>query len=194
MSDNSGKKFRAAVKAIHGTEYQQPSRDSHAKCLGCGRPMVIRKRPITHSAAVTLIFLYRHAKQFGERKFQYLEQFMKLSWPGHQRGDETKMYHWGLLEPRTTGDAGNRAWDGYWRITELGMKFVEGMELPRYIFLYNRTLFGFSDGKEYKLEMGTISDALATPFRLESLLSGNWTPPPKSPGGKRRSRSKSPSA
>jgi hypothetical protein len=185
MSKDSDDKFRAAVKAMHGTEYQQPSRDPRAKCLGCGRPMVIRKRPITHSAAVTLIYLYRHAKQAGERKFQYLEKFMKLSYPEHQRGDETKMFHWGLLEPRNTGDlTDDRAWDGHWRITELGMKFVEGLELPRYIFLYNRILFGFSDGKQYDREMGTIDDALCTPFNLESLLSGNWTPPPK-PGGRK---------
>ena len=185
MSDDSDRKFKDAVKAMHGTEHQQPSRDPHARCLGCGRPMVIRKRPITHSAAVTLIFLYRHAKQWGERKFQYLEQFMKLACPGHQRGDETKMFHWGLLEPRATEDpAGRRASDGYWRITELGMRFVEGLELPRYIFLYNKILFGFSDGKAYAREMGTINDALGTPFRLESLLSGNWTVPPKPVRGK----------
>ena len=185
MSNDRDRKFRAAVKAIHGTEYQQPSRDPHAKCLGCGRPMVIRKRPITHSAAVTLIYLYRHAKQAGERTFQYLERFIQLSCPGHQRGDETKMAHWGLLEPRSTGDLeGDRAWDGYWRITELGMKFVEGMELPRHIFLYNKILFGFSDGDKYERELGTIFDALGTPFSLESLLSGNWTPPPKPHGRK----------
>ena len=41
------KDFRAATKALHGTEVQQPSLDSSARCLGCGRPMVIRKRPIT---------------------------------------------------------------------------------------------------------------------------------------------------
>ena len=187
MPEDSDRNFRSAARAMHGTEHQQPSRDPHAKCLGCGRPMVIRKRPITHSAAVTLIYLYRHAKQAGERRFQYLEQFMKLAYPEHQRGDETKLAHWGLLEPRTTGDlAGDRAWDGYWRITELGMKFVEGMELPRYIFLYNRILFGFSDGKEYKRELGTIGDALGTPFSLQNLLSGNWTPPPKPAGWKNR--------
>ena len=56
------KDFRAATKALHGTEVQQPSLDSSARCLGCGRPMVIRKRPITYSAAVTLIYLYRHAR------------------------------------------------------------------------------------------------------------------------------------
>ena len=183
MSRDSDDKFRAAVKAMHGAEYQQPSRDKHAKCLGCGRPMVIRKRPITHSAAVTLIYLYRHARQSGAREFHYLESFMKLCYPGHQRGDETKLAHWGLLEPRATETLA-KASDGHWRITDLGMKFVEGLELPRYIFLYNKMLFGFSDGVENKREMGTISDALATPFSLESLLSGNWTPPPK-PGGRK---------
>jgi hypothetical protein len=181
MADDPDDKFRAAVKAMHGTEYQKPSHDKHARCLGCGRPMVIRKRPITHSAAVTLIYLYRHARQSGTREFHYLR-----SYPGHQRGDETKLFHWGLLEPRALKNIDNT--DGYWRITELGMKFVEGMELPRYIFLYNRILFGFSDGRDgNKREMGTISDALATPFSLESLLSGNWTPPPKPRGRKGRS-------
>ena len=182
MADDPDDRFRAAVKAMHGTEHQQPSHDKNARCLGCGRPMVIRKRPITHSAAVTLIYLYRHARQSGTREFHYLESFMKRSYPGHQRGDETKLAHWGLLEPRALKNIDKT--DGYWRITELGMKFVEGMELPRYIFLYNRILFGFSDGKQYDREMGTIDDALCTPFNLESLLSGNWTPPPK-PGGRK---------
>ena len=185
MADDSERwrKFGAAVKALHGTEHQQPSRDPHAKCLGCGRPMVIRKRPITHSAAVTLIYLYRLAQETGTREFQYLEGFMKLSWPGHQRGDETKLFHWGLLEPRSA-EILAKASDGYWRITELGMNFVEGMELPKYIFLYNKILFGFSDGDKYERELGTIDDALGTPFSLESLLSGNWTPPPKPQGRK----------
>jgi len=184
MADDPDDRFRAAVKAMHGTEHQQPSHDKNARCLGCGRPMVIRKRPITHSAAVTLIYLYRHARQSGTREFHYLESFMKRSYPGHQRGDETKLFHWGLLEPRA--ETLSKAADGYWRITELGMRFVEGLELPRYIFLYNRILFGFSDGRDgNKREMGTISDALATPFSLESLLSGDWTPPPK-PRGRNR--------
>ena len=187
MSEKSAGSFKSSVEAIHGAEFQQPSRDQHAKCLGCGRPMVIRKRPITHSAAVTLIYMYRNARQCGERKFLYLERFMKLCYPKHQRGDETKLVHWGLLEPRNTGGiVGSKGWDGHWRITELGMKFVEGMELPRYIYVYNRTLCGFSDGKEYDREMGNIVDALGTPFNLASLLSGDWTPPPKPPGGKSR--------
>lgn len=171
------KDFRAATKAFHGTEVQQPSHDPSERCLGCGRPMVIRKRPITYSAAVTLIYLYRHAKTSGTRDFHYLEGFMKRSWPGHRRGDETKLVYWGLLEPQPSDPlTGEKARNGYWRITELGMKFVEGMELPRHSFVYGSILYGFSDGNYQPRQMGTIMDALGTPFDLESLLSGNWAP------------------
>lgn len=140
--------------------------------------MVIRKRPITYSAAVTLIYLYRHAKDHGNRDFHYLEGFMKLAWPDHHRGDETKLVHWGLLEPEPPNPlTGEKVRNGYWRITELGMRFVEGLELPRFAFFYNSILYGFSDGNYDTRQMASISDVLHTPFDLQSLLSGNWSPP-----------------
>ena len=106
---------------------------------------------------------------------------MKQSWSGHQRGDETKLAYWGLLEPQPSDlVTGEKARNGFWRITELGMRFVEGVELPRYSFVYDSTLFGFSDGNYQPRQMGTIMDALGTPFDLQSLLSGNWAPPSNS--------------
>jgi hypothetical protein len=143
-----------------------------ARCPFCKRLMRVYKRPITTTAAGALILLWKDYKVTGVREYKYLERFLKLVWPGHTRGDETKLVHWGLLE----SEVGHR--NGKWRITEKGIHFVEGLEVPRFAYIdHNNECLGFSDGNYTPSDMINIVSALNTPFDKEKLLSGDWTPP-----------------
>lgn len=146
----------------------------HDRCPTCRRSIKIYKRPITTTAAGALIFLWREYKRTHIIEFIYLERYLKRMWPGHTRGDETKLVHWGLLEH----EEGHR--NGKWRITEKGIQFVEGLEVPRFAFIGPRNeCLGFSDGIYKPREVVDIEDALNTPFDKEKLLSGDWLPPRK---------------
>jgi hypothetical protein len=165
-------------KALGGGDAFEPSLKGE-KCPHCKRYMKIYQRPITYTAAVALLYLYRLAKRTGQTEYVYLEQWLKKVWPNHKRGDETKMRHWGLIERMPSDRAETDHRNGMWRITELGFRFVEGAAIPRFVYTYNDVVLGRSDGSvaRWGEEYATIKDALKTIFDYTRLMADDWAPP-----------------
>jgi hypothetical protein len=80
-------------------------------------------------------------------------------------GDVSKLRYWDLLEAQKgrREDGSDRV--GFYRITDLGRKFVENKAaVPRYAYVYNQLLLRMSD------EMTTIEEALGDRFDYGRLM------------------------
>lgn len=83
-------------------------------------------------------------------------------------GDNAKLAHWGLIEaiPGERGDGSPRT--GWWRLTDLGVRWVSGdVGVPRYIRIYNSTFRGFDPTAE---QWWTVHDALGEKFDYTALM------------------------
>jgi len=140
------------MRAAEGTGVRCPCCDQYAR---------VYRRTIAASSAYTLLHLYRaHGTAWT-----HLQHFMESN--DLRRADEAKLAYWGLLQERTTGDknaaGGPRA--GYWRVTELGTRWVRGEATVPY---YARVYDGVCDGL-YGDPVG-IREALGTHFDYDDLM------------------------
>lgn len=73
---------------------------------------------------------------------------------------------WGLAV-KAKNDDPSKKFNGYWRITEKGRLFVEGLSMERaYVFTYDNKFLGF-DG-----DLIHITDSLGVKFDYEELMRG----------------------
>lgn len=132
--------------------------DEGAPCPCCTQLARRYKRTITSSSARSLITVWRTVGHGTGH------------WPtilNHGGADEAKMVHWGLIdEAQVERDDGGRA--GYWRITDLGARWVRGeVTVPKFIHLYDGRLLGRPFGMPW-----SITQALGKRFDLQALLDG----------------------
>ena len=119
-----------------------------SECPCCRQTVKKYPRTITAVMAAQLIQMYRangspvHYKDLRDKK--------------GGDADYAKLRHWGLAEEHLVG---------YWRITDRGRVFVEGMLMvPRKAFIFDNKVRGFST------DTMSIWDALGTKFSYAELM------------------------
>ena len=132
--------------------------DDGCRCPCCTQFAKVYRRKIHASMARVLIAMYR-AVPAGE--WVYLPDVPQKS------RDATGMAWWGLIEEEIEllRDDGGRA--GWWRVTELGRRFVRyEIAVRKYALVY--------DGRRLKLdgEAVTIVDCLGDKFDYRELMDG----------------------
>lgn len=135
-------------------------RDEGYNCPCCGLYVKRYHRSLNCNMALALIVLYRS----GIRDFVHLEDLMRKN--GYQRcGDASYLIHYRFLErckeKRDDGSSRN----GKYKITSLGLMFVEGKITAREkVIIFNNKCEGFSGGEI------TIHDALGKKFSYSELM------------------------
>lgn len=131
-----------------------------ATCPCCGQAVKLYRRTINATMAASMIILHG---QCG-REYGHIPT-LSSQLAGWRGGEESKLRYWGLLEEETERrDDGGRA--GYWRLTELGQRFVLGQaRVARYALVYNGRCYGL-DGPPIGIE-----DALRDKFNYRELMS-----------------------
>lgn len=130
-------------------------------CDCCGMYVKSYVRRMNCNMALTLIHLYKQ-KQFG---FVHVEKFLtenKLP----RSGDFHKLTYWKMLEtlPEKRSDGSPR--NGYYKLTGLGIMFVEGKTTAKEsIVMFNNKFMGFGSEKEI-----TIQQALGKRFSFDELM------------------------
>lgn len=125
-----------------------------AKCPMCGQNCKIYRRKITSGMAYALC--YMHIQRFTHPNGVELSVMLRNHSGFHNYiSDVPKLRFWGLIEP--VCDESGALIVGWWKITELGSKFVEmEFNVPKYVFIYNNDKMGASDEKIDI--MGALSD------------------------------------
>ena len=145
-----------------------------APCPCCQQFVKLYRRPFNKSMAFVLLLIARYYRRYDVRPEEWLHvpshiNEVVASNPRRAaavRGDWAKLKFWGLIEekPETRADGSPRV--GYWRLTELGRKFVNReVKVPSHVFIYN------GEALERSVEQQiTIDDALTTDFNYSEIM------------------------
>lgn len=134
--------------------------DQGTECPACGQHVQRYRRKLDSGMARVLIQMYQRQKA--------PDRWVHIPSLGTPGGDPIKNRHWGLIEKRdeVRDDGSPRA--GWWRLTDLGIRFVEGqVRIAKYAYLYSGICTGLDDS-----EMISITDALGTRFNYDELMRG----------------------
>jgi hypothetical protein len=133
-------------------------------CPCCGQFAKIYKRKLNSFMAYALVLIERYFQTARVDEWLHVPSFLiKNSCSDRECA---KLVYWDLITPHYAEreDGGKHA--GYYRITQRGRDFVRSkITLPRYVYLYNGELLGFSDDGEI-----SIRDALGDKFRYSELM------------------------
>lgn len=136
-----------------------------SKCPCCGQYARLYRRPFNSSMAVALITLHRHGREWVHLPSLLSE---KLVGPVTRGGDWSKLAFWGFAEPKPEVRYDGSTRNGFWRITDAGLAFVNGAtRVPSAVYLYNQTFYGFDPRKTVNVE-----EALGKAFNYQELMAG----------------------
>lgn len=138
-----------------------------AYCPCCGKWVFIHKRSLYYKTAEALILLYKYDLQhLGE--WIHISSFLLSQKAKAANGGEVSLLtNWGLLEEnqQVQPTSGKKA--GYYRITDLGGKFVRGeCRVPKYNYYYSGECIGKSVS-----ETVSIKEALGETFDYDEYMS-----------------------
>lgn len=143
-----------------------------AACPCCAQFAKVYRRPLTGSMAYVLLLIERWTRTSMRTEWLHVPSY--LSEQSHvgvavRGGDWAKLVHWGLIEERPVVRADGARHAGYYRITQLGLDFVNDRVLvPKYVFLYNRKKLDRTTDK-----MVSIDKALGKNFNYAELMSAD---------------------
>lgn len=145
-------------------KYINDNFEEGVECPCCERFTRLNKYSF-HTGMAKCLILIRRGMESDQLDCGWLRVENYLFSIGHQlRGYHSKLKYWGLIEQRENTDT-SKAHSGYWRLTSKGSRFISGrMKLPKKVFLFNDTIFGFSD------ETGDIHDMLNKKFDYAELM------------------------
>ena len=113
--------------------------------------------------ARNLINIYQFFKYAGLPEYLHVENHLR-SKKLHSSHDWALLRYWGLIIQKPSEGRGESN-TGCWKITKRGREFVERMiTVPKHVFLFNQTFYGFSD------ERITIDEALTNKFSYAELM------------------------
>ena len=125
------------------------------RCPCCGQRAQVYRRSINSGMAHSLVTMYAKAK------LDWINVPLDV---GARSREEGKLRYWGLVAEDTDKrlDGGHSGW---WRVTELGGRFVrEQATVPKYALVYDGVPLGLTGP-----EVG-ITDCLGEKFDLRELL------------------------
>lgn len=137
-------------------EWLRERADEGATCPCCTQFAKVYRRKINSGQARSLIRMYRADKSRG---------YVHVPSLGARSREEGKLRYWGLVEEeRTRRPDGGRS--GYWRITDLGERWVLGqVKVPKYARIYDKRCLGLDED-----ESASIYDALGDKFDYNELM------------------------
>lgn len=135
-------------------------RDKGYICKCCGLFVKRYCRPLNSNMALALIVLYKS----GLKDYVHLENLMAEK--GYKRcGDASYLIYWRFLERLRERRPDNSTRNGMYRITPMGIMFVEGkIKAKARCYVFNNSWEGFT-GEEIN-----ILDALGTKFSYADLM------------------------
>ena len=141
------------------------------QCPCCGKLAKVYKRKLNATMAYALVRIYMYFKANPSEPWLHVPEFL-VRVKGDSTiagGDVAKLRYWGLLDAKSDlsrdqlPDGAERM--GYYRLTDLGKRFVEGnIAVPRCVYLYNQLLLRTSD------DLATIREALGSRYNYDKLL------------------------
>jgi hypothetical protein len=144
-------------------------RTDGVQCPCCGQFAKIYRRKLNAAMAQALVAFYE--KVLGSEDFVHVPSTTDMSRLG---GDWAKLVHWKLIEekPEDRHDGCKHA--GWWRITDLGRRFVrDEVRIASHVLLYNQSLLGLDDSASI-----SIREALGDRFDYAELMARLHPPPP----------------
>jgi hypothetical protein len=172
IDDNENDEYEHDDFSVFSGEKLQEAKDwvQHnlrvgARCPCCGQYCKLYRRKLNSTMCYALLLIY-HASRAGSG-WIHVPEFMVRTKADSTiaGGDVQKLRYWGLLERQKDRreDGSDRV--GFYRITEVGKKFVEGkLAVPKYVYLYNQLLLRLSE------EMVTVQEALGDRFSYDELM------------------------
>lgn len=134
------------------------------RCPCCQQFVKEYARKLNSSMAQVLILIYKS----GKTDFFHVENWLKSLNKGDLRADFHKLRYWGLLKKKVENREDGSARNGFYRITPMGIMFVEmKITVPEKILVFNNEFKGYS-GKEIN-----IIDALSNKFSYSELMNNN---------------------
>jgi len=133
-------------------------------CPCCNNYVKMYKRKLTSSMVFCLIHFKKHVDRNGNEFQNYINILDRLKLTPMQRADWQKLVYFKLIQAETTQRGHARS--GYYRLTDLGIKFVNHQSLvPEYVKVYNSKVFGYSETQI------NISQAIKNKFNYLELMS-----------------------
>jgi hypothetical protein len=132
-------------------------------CPCCARLVKLYRRSMSANMGRLLIVFWQHNKK--NEFVKATKTIFKEKFGGN--GDFAQLRHWGLLEPGSGLRDDGSSRNGVWRLTPLGIDFVNELRgVPRYVYLYNQEFLGIGGEEVY------ISDVLENHFDYRELMNG----------------------
>ena len=143
-------------------EAQKQVRDGWRKgtrCPCCGQMVKLYRRKMYAAVIRDLIGLYHRRHDH----FHHVSTFCYNKKSGG--GDFAKLRYWGLIEEKTEPGNPFKRKSGYWKITEIGIAFVENRAFcPQYVLVYNQR------ARYFEGENIDIEQALGEQFNYQELM------------------------
>lgn len=121
----------------------------------------VYRRSVSSSMSKALIYLYKWNKEFGEKEWCKLSDYIILFKESYAvaSGGNSKLRYFNLVElksPENDGqleNKGDTSCVGYYKITEEGKAFVKNnLMIPKYAYVCKGVVLGYSDEKVSILE------------------------------------------
>ncbi len=116
-------------------------------CPCCQQRVKLYKRNMNAAKACAIIYIYKIYNELGREWIKVADEFIarKLN-PANL--EYAKLAYWGLIEAKPNTDDPTKKDSGYWKITELGVRFVKGeVVVHEYTLVYNGEVRKMSDTK-----------------------------------------------
>lgn len=153
----------AGARAIFAASLEAAAPGKPVVCPCCDHAHRNYRRKLNSGMAAVLIRIYRLG---GGAEAAWVNVVRIFPNTTHRGGEWSLLRHWGLVMPRERR-SGVKNSVGDWRLTPLGVAFVEGsLEVPRYVEVRNGKLIGKST------ETTRIVAALGNAFRYDELMKG----------------------
>ena len=132
-------------------------------CPCCSQRVKLYKRHITDFMSTRLINLYRISDKGTNRKYFHITEICA----SQNGGDFSRLERWGLITPEPNDPPTTKRTNGMWRISELGIDFVENkVSVPKTKFMFNNAVYRTSE------DAVTIEDTLKETFDFSKLMQG----------------------
>lgn len=139
------------------------------ECPCCGQFAKVYRRKLNSAMAQALAAFYERMGASDE--YVHVPSTTDMSRLG---GDWAKLAHWGLIEEKPSDRDDGSKHAGWWRITELGRRFVrDEVRIPSHALLFNQQLLGMDESSTIG-----IRQALGDKFDYAELMARIEPPPP----------------
>jgi hypothetical protein len=152
------------------------------ECPCCGQFTKVYRRKLNTSMAQALVAFYEKSIESTGDWLHVASTEFPLIAGRRLGGDWAKLVHWGLIEERPIEREDGCKHAGWWRITDLGRRFVrDEVRIPSHALLFNQQLLGMDESSTI-----SIRQALGDKFDYSELMARIEPPPPPPPPKKGR--------